>query len=111
MTEYLLMAMTNCVPGKEDQYNLWFDNVHIPEILAVDGFSSVQRLQLTSEQRTPGPHPYSFAALYRIDTDDLKATLKALGDAVKTGTKTDASDTSRRALWVYQPLGAPRSKV
>ena len=63
MSAYILMAMTNAQPGKEDEYNLWFDNVHIPEILAVDGFESVQRLQLAAVQRTPAPHPVSYTHL------------------------------------------------
>ena len=105
MSAYILMAMTNAQPGKEDEYNLWFDNVHIPEILAVDGFQSVQRLQLAAVQRTPAPHPYKFAALYSIETEDLAGTLNALGKAVQNGIKTNAGDPTQRALWVYQLLG------
>ena|ERR1700733_3107867 len=110
MAAYVLMAMTNSRPGKEGEYNLWFDNVHIPEILALDGFNSVQRFQLTSVQRTPGPHPYTFVALYSIESQDLAATLKALGEAVQEGTKTDAGDPTRRAIWVYEPVGGLKKK-
>jgi hypothetical protein len=108
MSAYVLMAFTNALAGKEDEYNHWFEDVHIPEILAVDGFRSVQRMQLSALQRTAGPHPYKYAALYSIETHDLAATLQALGEAVQKGTKTDASDMTRRALWVYEPIaGAP----
>jgi hypothetical protein len=110
MTSYTLMALSNAKPGREDEYNKWFDGTHVPEILAVDGFVSAQRLKLASAQRTPGPHPYTFAALYRIETSDIGATLNALGRAVQIGTKTDATDPERRAIWVFEPMGPERKR-
>ena len=109
MADYILLAMTNPAEGREDDYNAWFDNQHIPEVLAVPGFKSAQRYELTEEQRTPAPHPYRYAAQYEIETDNLPETLAALGEAVMNGTKTDAGDPSARALWVYRPKGRKRS--
>ena|ERR1700685_4242029 len=108
MAAYLLMALTNALAGREQEYNRWFDDVHIPEILKVDGFRSVQRFELSGEQRVPGPYPFRYTALYRFESDDLASTLAALGAAVQRGPKTDASDAARRALWVFTPLGPER---
>jgi hypothetical protein len=105
MTSYKLMALSNAKVDREDDFNRWFDQSHIPEVLAVEGFVSVQRLRLASHQRTPAPHPYKYAAIYSIETDDLKACLDGLGRAVQNGTKTDASDSERRALWVFEHFG------
>lgn len=105
---YMLMAMTNPASGREEEYNRWFDADHLPEILAVPGFKSSQRFELTSEQRSPPPHPYRYAAVYEIETNDLAETLSALGQAVQSGTKTDAGDPGARALWVYRALGPKR---
>jgi hypothetical protein len=109
MASYTLIALSNAKPGREEDYNQWFDGTHVPEVLAVEGFKSVQRLKLAPAQRTPGPHPYAFAALYRIETSDLAATLSGLGRAVQNGTRTDASDPERRALWVFEPMGPERA--
>lgn len=110
MSSYTFMALSNAKPGREDDYNAWFDGAHVPEVLAVEGFVSVQRLRLAAAQRTPGPHPYRYAALYRIETADIEATLSALGRAIQNGTKTDAGDPQQRAIWVFEPLGPERHK-
>jgi len=108
MAAYIVMAMTNAAAGREDAYNRWLDEVHIPEVLAVPGFESVQRYELTDAQRAPVPHPYRYAAVYEVETDDLPATLAALGVAVTQGRKTDTNDPSRRAIWVFAPRGSKR---
>jgi hypothetical protein len=108
-SRYLLLALTNHADGREADYNTWFDEHHIPEVLSIDGFISAQRYQLAGEQRMPGPLPYTYAAAYRIQTDDLKGVLAALGEVVATGTRTDAGDPARRAIWVLEPLGPERT--
>jgi hypothetical protein len=102
---FYLMAMTNPAAGRETEYDEWFEKVHIPQVLQTSGFKSARRLALTAEQRTPAPHPYQFATLYEIETDDLQSSLDALGETIKTATKTDTSDTARRAIWVFRSVG------
>jgi hypothetical protein len=108
MPPYILMAMTNPAEGKEEAYNQWFDEVHLPDALKVPGFESAQRYELTEAQRMPAPLPYRYATVYRFESEDLPTTLAALGAAVAAGPKTDAGDPTRRALWVYAPRGPER---
>lgn len=109
MASYLLMALTNPADGKEEAYNRWLDEVHLPDVLKVPGIQSAQRYELTEAQRMPSPLPYRYATIYNIECVDLPSTLAALGAAVAAGTKTDAGDSTRRALWVYAPRGPLRS--
>jgi hypothetical protein len=54
-----------------DDYNKWHDDVHIPEMLTIDGFSSARRWRAEDGE--------SFITLYEIDTDvdTAKANLRA----------------------------------
>lgn len=108
MASFILMAMTNAAEGRDQEYNRWFDEVHVPQVLNVPGMETAQRYELTAEQRMPAPLPYRYATVYWIESDDLAATLAALGAAIAAGTKTPASDPNRRALWVYAPRGPER---
>jgi hypothetical protein len=108
MESYLLLAMTNSADGQDETYNHWFDTVHLPEILQVEGIESAHRYELAEAQRMAGPLPYRYATIYAIQSGDLPATLAALGTAVARGTKTDSGDPNRRALWVYAPRGGKR---
>ena len=58
-----------------EEYHKWHEQIHIPEMLSVDGFVSARRWQADDG----GP----FVTLYEIDTDidTARANLKAaLGD-------------------------------
>jgi len=54
-----------------DDYNKWHDEVHIPEMLTIDGFSSARRWQADDGA--------SFLTCYEIDADvdTAKASLRA----------------------------------
>ncbi|HEY9312469.1 hypothetical protein [Williamsia sp.] len=58
-----------------DEFNRWYDEIHIPEILTVDGFVSARRF--TSADGT------KFVAVYEIDTDidTAKVSLQAAAAA------------------------------
>jgi hypothetical protein len=55
-------------PDREQEYNAWYDEVHIPELLALDGIVAARRLRPVD-----GDGPY--VALYEIEGDDLRAIL------------------------------------
>jgi hypothetical protein len=55
-------------PDREQEYNTWYDEVHIPELLALDGIVAARRLRPVD-----GDGPY--VALYEIEGDDLQAIL------------------------------------
>jgi hypothetical protein len=56
-------------PDRDQEYNTWYDEVHIPELVALDGFVSARRLRPVD-----GDGPY--VALYEIEADDLQAVLQ-----------------------------------
>ena len=71
MTESLLFVESQpASPDLVDEYHRWHDDVHVPEMLTIDGFVSARRWQ------TDGP---TFVTLYEIDTDvnTARTNLKA----------------------------------
>ena len=100
MQTHTLLALSNPVEGREAEFNQWFDTVHIPEVLRVPGFASVQRFEAAAHQRIPGALPYRYLAQYELQTDDLERTLQMRAHTVQAGTKTQAGvkwSYSRRA--------------
>jgi hypothetical protein len=55
-------------PEREQEYNTWYDEIHLPELVALDGFVSARRLRPVN-----GDGPY--VALYEIEGDNLQAVL------------------------------------
>ncbi len=54
-TKHVLVVMSNPAPGKEQEYNDWYTNVHLGDVLKVPGIVSAQRFKLDDKQRTGTP--------------------------------------------------------
>jgi hypothetical protein len=55
-------------PDRDREYNTWYDDVHLPQLVALDGFVSARRLRPVNAE---GP----YVAIYEIEGDDLQAIL------------------------------------
>ncbi|MBI2701798.1 DUF4286 family protein [Mycobacterium gordonae] len=64
-------------PDREQEYNTWYDEVHLPELVNLDGIVAARRLRPVN-----GDGPY--IALYEIEGDDLQAVLAGMSGAKLT---------------------------
>ncbi|MDA3630739.1 hypothetical protein OU415_35305 [Saccharopolyspora sp. WRP15-2] len=78
MGRYKFVVFTKPIEGREAEYNEWYDDQHVPDVLNVPGFVAAQRFRLASDQRMPGPLEWEYLAIYEIETDDLKESLAIL---------------------------------
>src|SRR4051812_5666782 len=51
MPRFKFLAFTNPVEGREDEYNEWYTNTHLADLLRVPGLMSAQRFRLTGSQK------------------------------------------------------------
>lgn len=71
MARYLLFVFSDCKdPAREDEFNDWYDNTHLPDMLEVPGTIRASRWA-SAEPRENQRRKY--LALYEMETDDLKA--------------------------------------
>jgi hypothetical protein len=103
VTKYSFIAMTVPVEGKDDEFNAWYNDVHVPELLAVPGITSARRFR-TKFVNGNGLPAWKYVAIYECETDDLGTTLKGLG---KAGLNTsDALDRTQSATIVAEQIFA-----
>ncbi|NCF77614.1 MAG: hypothetical protein GWP45_10515 [Proteobacteria bacterium] len=76
----LFMVRSNPKPGQETAFNDWYTDVHLPEVLSIQGFLSAQRFTLNEAQVQPD-QTQSYLAIYEIDTDHVPGTLEQLRKA------------------------------
>lgn len=105
MTAYIQTVVTAPVAGREDEFNRWYDDIHLPEVLAAPGFVAGQRFALAGPGAEDQP-PY--LTVYEIETDDLAATVEALTAAAATMTRSDALDEKSVVVTIYRALGERR---
>ncbi|AHH17580.1 hypothetical protein NONO_c27880 [Nocardia nova SH22a] len=85
MTKFHYVVLTNPVTGREDEFNDWYSNTHVHDVLRVPGFVAAQRFELAgAAQRAEPPYPWSYLALYEIETDDLPSVMDDLARRYNT---------------------------
>jgi hypothetical protein len=106
MKKYTYVVLTRPVAGKENEYNDWYDNRHLADVVAVPGFTGAKRYRAASEVSGIGDPQMPYLALYNIETDDLQGTLDAM--TARSGTDampiSDALDTSSVYAVIYEAV-------
>ena len=101
MARFKMIALTRPVEGREDEYNDWYQNVHLPEICAVPGVVGAQRYKLAAPLMGFDSRPY--LAIYDIESDDIRQTLGAFAQAKRT--PGEASDNEGAYTVIFEEFG------
>jgi hypothetical protein len=107
MGKHLLLVFSNPTEGKEDEYNTWYDNIHLGEVLELDGIVKAQRFAVADVM--PGVTDHKYVAVYDLDTDDPGGVVKALGAALPTMNMSDSIDVKTAKMSVVSALGDAQS--
>jgi hypothetical protein len=106
MAKFIMTTFTNPVEGAEADFNKWYDEVHVWEMLALPGFVAAQRYELDPiVPRKVG----SYLAVFEIETDDIDGLMGRMNEAAKTMNVSAALDTNTITMQVFKVLGSRRS--
>ena len=78
MGRYIFAVQSNSAEGLEREYNDWYSNQHLADVLACPGVVGARRLTLADKQILPTPHTFKYFCLYEIELDDLQTFIDAL---------------------------------
>ncbi|MCU4186663.1 hypothetical protein K6U06_20025 [Acidiferrimicrobium sp. IK] len=65
----LFLVLSNPVDGRESEFEKWYEEVHLGEVLAVPGVVSAQRFKMAqgpNDELMPPP-PHRYLAVYELD--------------------------------------------
>jgi hypothetical protein len=105
MPHYKFVVFTQPTAGREDEYNEWYSNTHLHDVLSADGFVAAQRFKLVNvDLNSQSPSPYM--AIYEVEADDPNAALNQLPAAALSGAMvmSDALDSATAKTFLYQPI-------
>lgn len=110
MAKYVMFVMTNCEPGKDAEFNDWYDRIHLPDVLRVPGVVAAQRYKLTNEQRRDTRPDYGYMAAYEVESNNLVETFRIMNEELPKAYK---SPTLMTPTWAYffQPIGKRQVKA
>lgn len=67
----MVVASTPSDPTREDEFNTWYSEVHLPDIRAIPGFVAARRYRLHTAEGQPDPGLHTYLAVYEVEADDL----------------------------------------
>jgi len=77
MSRHVLLVFTNPTPGDDEEFNRWYDEVHLKEVLETPGFVAAERFDLSDAQMDDAEHAHRYLSIYEIEGDPAEA-LKTL---------------------------------
>lgn len=114
--EDLLLVFTNAVEGREAEFDRWYDDTHVPQVLDVPGVLAAQRyrvaeLETPEVEGVPAPPPpaHRHLVIYRLDRDG-NDVMAEFGTRLATGALDLSADMDLETigLAVWHPHGAER---
>jgi hypothetical protein len=96
--EYTLIVYTSPADGREDDYNTWYDDVHLAEFCALPGVINGRRFKVAG-----GGKP-QYAAIYELSAHPDQV-MAAMNEGIKDGTvhMSDAIDPASLSLTTLTP--------
>ena len=107
MAKSMFVVKSNPLEAREDEYNDWYDNQHVSEVLAVPGFVSAQRFVL-ADMNANEVTVHRYLAIYEIE-GDLGSALAALRSAAPGMHISSALEPGSESLVYTELEGAPRT--
>ena len=110
MADYKFVVLTNPVEGREDEYNAWYDDQHLNDVLKAPGFWRAQRFE-NADPLSDAPPRYKYLAIYDFESDDLARTFETFFTLAGTDQMpiSDAMDKDVSPI-VYRVRGPAREK-
>jgi hypothetical protein len=99
--EYTLIVYTSPAEGREDDYNAWYDEVHLAEFSALPGVINGRRFKVAASDAAAKP---VYAALYELSAHPDKV-FAAMNEGIRDGSvhMSDAIDVSSLSMTTLEP--------
>lgn len=95
-----LLVFTSPAPGQDAEYNEWYSNIHVPEVLQIPGIVAAQRWKVSEDAGIETEHRY--LAIYELDERPPTEAIAALTAAAPTMNMSPALGGAQMVL--YEPI-------
>ena len=101
--KHVVVVLTEPTAGREDEYNEYYEHLHLDEVLATTAWQSAQRFKLSAQQGVACPQPY--LAFYEVEAEDAASVLTTLNTTRSARVQSDALNKQTAGVWVFSELG------
>ena len=107
MGKYVMIVQSQAKPGRDDEYNQWYDSVHLAHVCAVPGVKSGRRFEAQKSTTSIGEPGLRYLAIFEIEAEDPDSVGSELRKRVADGTMdvSEALDSESVVSWLYKVHG------
>ena len=73
-----MVVLVKAVAGRVDELARWYDETHLPDLLAVPGLVSVERHTMFPVKKPEGLMDWDFLLIYELEGEDPMVVLGAM---------------------------------
>jgi len=102
MAKYVMVVQSNAKPGRDADYNEWYDTIHFADICAIPGITGGRRFEHAMTAIGAPGQPY--LSIFEIEADDPAQIMAEMGQRGADGRMrvSDALDPQSTAMWFYK---------
>lgn len=106
--QFLVLILTEPTTGQENEYNDYYENLHLEEVLATTDLQTAQRFRLADQAGEACPLPY--LALYETEADHPSEVIANLNETRPQRQQSDALNRRTGRVWVFEAIGPRHSE-
>ena len=104
MARDILVVLSNAKEGRDEEFNAWYNNRHLADVLKLEGFVAAQRFKLADAQLMP-ECPHTYLSIYELETENLESSTQALFAAATGGMEiSEAMDMETTVAFAFSPI-------
>jgi hypothetical protein len=92
--------------GQDEAFNVWYDTIHVPDVLRISGYKSCERFRVLGNDGG-----LCYIASYEVECEDPQEIIDELVRASKSMVISPALDRSSTRVRVLQPLATPHEQA
>jgi len=104
----LVLVLSEPTEGQEDEYNRYYEDVHLEEVLETTGWKLAQRFKLVDGAGAECPLPY--LALYETEGNPDKSPIEIMNETRSQRIQSDALNRRTAGAWVFEEIGPVHTK-
>ena len=101
--KHLVLILTEPTPGQEDEFNNYYENLHLREVLDTTKLQSAQRFKLVDEAGEPCPLPY--LAVYETEAEDATGIIENINATRAQRQQSKSLNKRTGRVWVFEEIG------
>jgi hypothetical protein len=76
----IFVVMSNAEPGQDDEFNEWYSNRHVVDILNFDGVEAAQRFEFAAPGPSGAEPDFRYLCIYEVEDGMRDSVNQALRD-------------------------------